>query len=335
MATLNRNEFTIEAFPSYGSEATSSIATLSDLGRRQWSSHSEVSSLHSSHSSHPGQDRLVSPPSCHSELPPSYTPPVNNPSTAATDAALDHVVERPVAIPQQRPTATAPFFPAYAPSMRNHGITPPAWRKFVASMNDAILTSAPVTDQARSISRRIRAASGGMWSAIVSSSTALVPNHNNNPSATHDSHDGSCNETSGTGTTERTSPHTSLTGACRTLREERIIAGIAAANIAWFHPQGLHASMMDTTVLARKISGDGSGDARGVLPSRLMEAARPIRDQGPAAQLAGLRPWIAELEVDHDLLPEAVANKTLLELAPDSLWLVVTRWTGQENVAGV
>ena len=125
-----------------------------------------------------------------------------------------------------------------------------------------------------------------------------------------------------------------MSGPCRTLREERIIASIAAANIAWFHPQGLHAAMVDTALLAGKLAGTGSGDARGILPSRLVEAARPRRDEGPAAQLAALRPWIAELEVDH-AVPAAAAHKTLLELAPDSLWLVVTRRAGAERAAGV
>lgn len=336
MATLNRKEFTTDVFHSYASEATYSIATPSDFDRRQRrSSHFEVSSLQSSHSvsSHPEQDRPVSPPSCHSEFPPSYTPPINATSAAAAaEAALSYVAERPVAIPQQRPTATAPFFPAYAPSLRNHGIAPAVWRKFVANMNVAILTSAPVSDQARSISRRIRAASGGMWSALVSSSAALVPGNNNNPSAASGSNEGNNDSTTRAG---RTSPPNSPTGGpCRTLREERIIAGIAAANIAWFHPQGLHVAMVDTTVLAGKLAGNGSGNVRGILPSRLMEAARPQRDEGAAAQLAGLRPWIAELEVGNDPYA-AAANKTLLKLAPDSLWLVVTRRTGAERAGGV
>ncbi|KAK7910614.1 hypothetical protein PG985_013095 [Apiospora marii] len=345
MTTLNRNQFTIEVFPSCTSEATSSIASPSDLGRGQrWSSHSEVSSLHSSHSSHPeqDQDRPVSPPSCHSRFPPSYTPPINsNIPTAVADAAAGHVAERPVAIPQQRPTATAPFFPAYAPSLRNHGITPAAWRQFVASMNEAILTSAPVSDQARSISRRIRAASGGMWSAIVTSSASLVPSSNNNtannsnPVASGGSDDNSNSTTkTGTGNGRISPPISPMSGPCRTLREERIIAAIAAANIAWFHPQGLHVAMMDTTVLAGKLAGNGSGDARGILPSRLMETARPRRDEGPLTQLAALRPWIAELEAESDT-PAADADKTLLELAPDSLWLVVTRRTGAEKAAGI
>ncbi|KAK7955281.1 hypothetical protein PG988_015975 [Apiospora saccharicola] len=326
MAALDRNDFT-EVFPSYASVVTSSSNPPSDLGRpNRWSSHSEVSSLHSSHWSRPSQDRPVSPSSCHSGFPPSYTPPNKKTSSATgTNAALGHVVEPPVAIPQQRPTPTAPFFPAYAPSLRNHGITPAAWRKFVVNMNEAILTLAPVSDQVRSISHRIRAASGGMWSAIVSSSTALVPS-NHHQSTTHDINNGDNTERAKTGSTGRPSPPTSpAPGPCRTLREERIIAGIAAANIAWFHPQGLHVAMMDTTVLAGKLTRSGTGDMQRILPSRLVETARPIRDEGPAAQLAALCPWIAELEVDDQA---ATTQKTLLELAPDSLWLVVTRWTG-------
>ncbi|KAK8017867.1 hypothetical protein PG993_014193 [Apiospora rasikravindrae] len=330
-ATMTRNDFTIEAFPSYAyaSEPTSSTATPSDTDQRQrWSSPSEVSSLHSLPSSHPEHDRPVSPASCHSGSPPSYTPPVTR--TSAAEAALGHVAERPVAIPQQRPMPTAPFYPAYAPSLRNHGITPAAWRKFVANMNEAILTTSSVSDHTRSITRRIRAASGGMWSAIVSSSASLVPskdNSNRNDTNTND-------EAAGTGTgasSGRTSPPTSPTsGPCRTLREERVIACIAAANIAWFHPQGLHVAMMDTTVLAGRLVGSGSGDVRGILPSRLIEAARPRRDEGPAAQLAALRPWIAELEVDR---PAAVSAK-MLDLAPYSLWLVVTRRTESDIAAG-
>ncbi|KAK7965791.1 uncharacterized protein PG986_000068 [Apiospora aurea] len=357
-ATITRNDFAIEPFPAYAyaSEPTSSTATPSDTGHRQrWSSPSEVSSLHSFHSSHPEHDRPVSPASCHSGSPPSYTPPVTRARTSAAEAALGHVAERPVAIPQQRPTPTAPFYPAYAPSLRNHGITPAAWRKFVANMNEAILTTSSVSDHTRSITRRIRAASGGMWSAIVSSSASLVPgskDNSKNADSIHHTNDESSGSGSGSGSgtgasssTGRTSPPTptsppTTSGPCRTLREERVIACVAAANIAWFHPQGLHVAMVDTTVLAGKLVGAGSGDVRGILPSRLVEAARPRRDEGPAAQLAALRPWIAELEVDR---PEsgsggsggsAYAAKTVLDLAPYSLWIVVTRRTEGDIAAG-
>ncbi|KAK8041597.1 hypothetical protein PG994_014604 [Apiospora phragmitis] len=338
MATLNRNDFTIETFPSYASEGTCSTATPSDIDHRQrWSSHSEVSSLHSLHSSHPEHERPpVSPSSCHSGSPPSYTPPHATTSrTSAAEAATlgGHVAERPVAIPQQRPTATAPFFPAYAPSLRNHGITPAAWRTFVANMNEAILTpSSSVSDQARSITHRIRAASGGMWSATVSSFSSFVPSNNNSSNGSNSTAaNGNSHETAGTGTGRSSPPTSPIGGPCRTLREERVIATIAAANIAWFHPQGLHVAMIDTTVLAGRLVGSGSGDVRGILPSRLIEAARPRRDEGAAAQLAALRPWIAELEVDDRA---SAASMKTLGLAPYSLWLVVTRRTGAEMAAG-
>ncbi|KAK8067333.1 hypothetical protein PG997_014080 [Apiospora hydei] len=332
-ATITRNDFTIEPFPAYAyaSEPTSSTATPSDTDHRQrWSSPSEVSSLHSFPSSRPEHDRPVSPPAA---------------TSGPHPPALGHVAERPVAIPQQRPTPTAPFYPAYAPSLRNHGITPAAWRKFVANMNEAILTTSSVSDHTRSITRRIRAASGGMWSAIVSSSASLVPgskdnSNKNTDNAANNDESGAANGT-GASSTGRTSPPTptspTTSGPCRTLREERVIACIAAANIAWFHPQGLHVAMVDTTVLAGRLVGAGSGDVRGILPSRLVEAARPRRDEGPAAQLAALRPWIAELEVDR---PEsggsgsAYAAKPLLDLAPYSLWIVVTRRTEGDIAAG-
>ncbi|KAK8009592.1 hypothetical protein PG989_000525 [Apiospora arundinis] len=260
----------------------------------------EASASQSLQPSHAQQyyQRSISFSTCRSESPPSYTP-----QTAA---------ERPVVVPQQRPFATAPFFPAYAPSLRNHGIAPATWHQFVASMNEAVGTVPSVSDQAlahaRSLHRRIRSASEGMW-------TSLSHSHSGNGS--------------GNVATGRTSP---LPGRSqRTLREERVIATLAAANIAWFHPRGLHVAMMDTTVLVGRlvtVDGGSSGDRRGIVPSRLIEAARPRRDEGPAAQLVGLRPWVAELEVD---LAVGADPSKILDLAPDSLWLVVTcRSTGEE-----
>ncbi|KAK8102018.1 hypothetical protein PG999_012392 [Apiospora kogelbergensis] len=249
-------------------------------------------------------------PSCsrHSESPPSYAPH----AALAEAAASEFFLERPIAVPQERPFSGAPFFPAYAPVLQLHGITLETWHKFVAKMDVAVLSTSSVSDQAlehaRSLSRRIRSASGGMWSTLVS----LPPGNNSD------------NET-----TARTS---SFVRAARTLREERIIATLAAANITWFHPQGLHVAMMDTAVLAGRLGDSRAKSLRGTLPSRLIEAARPRRDEGPGAQLAALRPWIATLEVDSS----ARDPSRILDLAPDSLWLVVQRHISEgEDPAGL
>ncbi|KAK6835189.1 hypothetical protein PG987_009883 [Apiospora arundinis] len=88
----------------------------------------EASASQSLQPSHAQQyyQRSISFPTCRSESPPSYT--------------LQTAAERPVVVPQQRPFATAPFFPAYAPSLRDHGIAPATWHQFMASMNEAVGT---------------------------------------------------------------------------------------------------------------------------------------------------------------------------------------------------
>lgn len=74
-----------------------------------------------------------------SPIGPTITSPFNFPSTNELPPP-EYASSRPIAIPQQFPQATAPFLPAYASILLNHGVPASSWYNFIDTTS-AFLTA--------------------------------------------------------------------------------------------------------------------------------------------------------------------------------------------------
>jgi hypothetical protein len=255
---------------------------------------------------------------------PSVEAPFNFPTDAPPSYAHATPIERPVALPQTRPDAAAPFVAAYAPSLQAYGIPAGTWHAFVQTIN-AFLT-ASVGDQAVS------------HAADMARHVGHVPKRFGKATAHHArdvGHDIAAKARAGNyvgagigvlagaitlpvGTAFRavgavvSLPFAAVNAVAAKPRtpRDRATAYVGAANKDWFHPRHLHATILDTAELAQLVHAPG--------PDALLSRAAEQRAGGPAAQLSVLGSWLAPVEMGP------AAADVSLNLAPASLWLVVT-----------
>ncbi|CAJ2501841.1 Uu.00g046940.m01.CDS01 [Anthostomella pinea] len=255
-------------------------------------------------------------------LPPYSTPSGSNIASSSTSTPQQQQQQhhRPIAIPQTQPTPTAPFLPAYAPSLLRHGIPATSFRSFLSTLSAFLSsrvseralqhtadmaqnlgavprtvgreTAAHARDVGRNIVTEARRGNlvGAGVSAIVQGGIALP-----------------------LGFALRTvGAIFSLPGAVarRPLTpRERADVYVACANRDWFHPRGLHAALMDGRGLAQVVGG-------GVGAEELVGRAW-VGGQGTGAgdQMAVLERYLAPLEIAMPATP--------MGLEVGTLWLVM------------
>jgi hypothetical protein len=230
---------------------------------------------------------------------PTISSPFNFP-TANDVPPPDYTSSRPIAIPQQFPQATAPFLPAYAPMLLNHGILASSWYSFVETTS-AFLT-AKVGKRAISHAGEVAASIGRVPKQLGKD----VANHvkdtfrevghaakSGNPFrmlggvvggtigltvGTAAKFVGSTMSLPGTAIAATASPKTP---------KERAEAYLLAANKDWFHNRLLHAELLNTVELARLLN---------VTPQQMLDA---VNAQSTTAedQMNALRDLIEGVEL--------------------------------------
>ena len=234
-----------------------------------------------------------------SPIGPTISSPFNFPSTNELPPP-EYTSSRPIAIPQLLPQATAPFLPAYAPALLNHGIPASSWYNFVDTTS-AFLTAkvgkravSHAGDIAASIGRVpkklgkdvanhvketfqgigkaakagnpfgvIGGVVGGTIGLTVGTAAKLV---------------GSTMSLPGTAIAASASPKTP---------KERAEAYAIAANKDWFHKRALHAELLNTVELALLLH---------VSPQQILDAAN-TQSASVEDQMDALRDLIEGIEL--------------------------------------
>ncbi|TLD19203.1 hypothetical protein PspLS_09802 [Pyricularia sp. CBS 133598] len=254
---------------------------------------------------------------------PSIESPFNFPTDAPPSYAQVKPIERPIALPQERPDAKAPFLSAYPPSLQMYGITAGTWHAFVHTIN-AFLT-ASVSDKAVS------------HAADMARQVGNVPKHFGQATASHArnvGHDIADKARAGNyvgagfgviggaislpvGTALRAVgavvqlPFAALNAVATKPKtpRERATAYVGAANKDWFHPRQLHASILDSSEVAHLVHAT---------PNVIVNSANEKRASGSVAQMSVLSQWLAPVVVGDG------AEHVSLNLTTNTLWLVVT-----------
>ncbi|KAG8156589.1 hypothetical protein KVR01_013540 [Diaporthe batatas] len=229
---------------------------------------------------------------------------------------------KPIAVPQSRPDAAAPFIPAYAPALLTRGVTPETWHAFVTTVS-AFLTA--------NVSSKALAHAGDMAKHLGSTPASFGKNVARN-AKTVGSHvrdeakrgnvvgaafgavGGAISLTLGTvfGAVGAATamPITAIGAVAKKPKtpRERAAAYVVVANKDWLNSRGLIASILDTQELCRAVVVD---DVR-----ELIEQAGQGKDGTAAGQLQSLERYFCELKV---------GGTETLELGPKTLWLVVNQ----------
>lgn len=229
---------------------------------------------------------------------------------------------KPIAIPQSRPDAAAPFITAYAPALLTRGVTPETWQAFVTTVS-AFLTA--------NVSSKALAHAGDMAKHLgstpasfgknVARNAKTVGNHvrdeakrGNVIGAAFGAVGGAISLTLGTvfGAVGAATamPATAIGAVAKKPKtpRERATAYVVVANKDWLNSRGLIASILDTHELCRAVMVD---DVR-----ELIEQAGQGKDGTAAGQLQTLERYFCELKM---------GQTETLELGPKTLWLVVNQ----------
>lgn len=194
-------------------------------------------------------------------LGPTITSPFNFPSDNGPPPP-EYTSSRPIAIPQQWPQATAPFLPAYAPILLQHGIPATSWYNFLDTTS-AFLTAkvgkravSHAGDVASSIARVPKQLGKSVSNHVKDTLTSLSENVKKNPislipgviGATIGLTVGTALKITGSVVSL---PGTAI-GASLNMKtaKDRAEAYAVAANKDWFHKRGLHVQLMNTAELA-------------------------------------------------------------------------------------
>lgn len=253
---------------------------------------------------------------------PSVSQPFNFPSESELppySASSSSGTVCPIAIPQVRPGQASPFLASYAPSLLNHGITEKSWRAFLDTIS-AFLT-AKVSDRAIShaadMGKHLGDAPKRLGQNFFSHAKDVGKDISNN--AKRGNVVGAAFGTVGAAITIPivgalntvavvTSFPASVIGAIAKKPRtpyERALAYATVANEKWLKARGLQAQILDTNQLAQ---------LSGITATTFLGASRAADIQIASGQLNSLRGWISELSVQ---------DKASLELASDTLWLVL------------
>lgn len=254
---------------------------------------------------------------------PSPKNPFNFPPSEGLPSYTESTLfNKPIAIPQSRPEAAAPFLTAYAPTLLNRGITPETWHAFVTTVS-AFLTA--------NVSSKALAHTGDMAKHLgstpasfgknVARNAKIVGNHirdqakrGNVAGAALGVVGGAISLTLGTvfGAVGAATamPATAIGAVAKKPKtpRERAAAYVVVANKDWFNSRGLIASILDTQELCRAVMVD---DVR-----ELIEQAGQGKDDTAAGQLQRLERYFCDLKV---------GQTEALELGPKTLWLVVNQ----------
>lgn len=265
------------------------------------------------------------PPATSSQQPEGPTP--NTPFNFPPSEGLPPYTEaspfsKPVAIPQSRPDATAPFITAYAPDLLARGVPPETWHAFVATVS-AFLTatvSAKALAHAGDVARRLGSTPASFGKNVARNAKSVgshIRDEAKRGSVVGTAFGvvgGAVSLTVGTvlgAVGAAAAMPVSAVGAVarrpRTPRE-RAAAYVAVANQDWLNARGLSATILDTEELCRMI---GIAD-----PRELLEEAGQGKDDSAAGQVQSLARYFCELNVD---------GKETLELGVKTLWLLVNQ----------
>lgn len=229
---------------------------------------------------------------------------------------------KPIAVPQSRPEAAAPFITAYAPALLARGVTPETWHAFVTTAS-AFLTA--------TVSSKALAHAGDMAKHLGSTPASFGKNvarnaktvrshvrdeakRGNVVGAAFGAVGGAVSLTLGTvfGAVGAATamPATAIGAVARKPKtpRERAAAYVLVANKDWLNSRGLRASILDTEELCRAVVVDDSRE--------LLEGAGQGKDGNADAQLQRLGRYFCELKV---------GQTETLELGPKTLWLVVNQ----------
>ncbi|KAI1077429.1 hypothetical protein F5B20DRAFT_552543 [Whalleya microplaca] len=260
---------------------------------------------------------------------PTKGPTLDSPFDFPSDASLppyspyspDSAIERPIAIPQVRADARAPFLHAYSPSLLRHGITPESWHAFLATMSGFL--AATVSEKAVNHAAEIAQHVGNVPKRFGRDTLAHAKSTGNFISSNAKKGNflaaargvvGGAIALPVATSIRAVGAITSLPGAVAgavakkpQTPKERAVAYAAAANIEWFHRRGLNVALLDSTELSQTL----------LMPvNELLDTAHTAKDSTAAGQLAALETHIAEIEVDAPYT---------LELGAMTFWVVITR----------
>ncbi|RYP74525.1 hypothetical protein DL771_002999 [Monosporascus sp. 5C6A] len=251
------------------------------------------------------------------------------PQDAPPSYSSQKPIQKPIAIPQTRPEAAAPFLQAYAPSLLSRGIPADRWLSFLDTLSAflaatvskrAIAHAADVSREmlhvsseaprrlgrdvaahAKSVGRGI--ADSARKGNVVGAAAGLVAG-----AVTI-----SVNAALGAAGAAVRLPGSALAATSRRplAPRERADAYVTVAGRDWLSPRGLEARLLDTRQL---------GELLGVPASRLVGAARGAECGTAAGRLGALATYIGELQV--------LVSSEALEIGDRTLWLVVTEKNG-------
>lgn len=252
--------------------------------------------------------------------------PVAGPSSSSAPPPLQAKSLKPIAIPQIQPTGASPFMQAYAPCLLSRGVTEDTWRSFLdttsafltAKVGDRAVSHAGdmakqftqgprnlgkgVFKHAKTVGKDLTkhakkgnifgvaaSAVGGIVSIPVMTAMGIVGAAASLPAVTI--------------ATVTKSPRTPA---------ERVVAYVAVANEKWLHSRGLHAQLVNTTILA---------DTLGVPVPQFLDMAKSGKGHGGAAQMKALESHVESLNVQ---------GETDIEISEKSMWLVVAQEVREE-----
>ncbi len=261
---------------------------------------------------------------------PTVASPFNFPSQEDSppsySAHEDRPVHKPIAIPQARPEAGAPFVAAYAPVLLGHGIPAGSWRAFLETVSAflqarvserAVAHAADVARDLSSVPRRI-GKELATHAKAVGKEIGGYARKGNLFGATLATVGGTVALTIGAtfgliGVSIRM-PSSAFAAVSRRPQtpRDRAAAYLAVANRDWFRPRGLDVSLLDTAQLAELV------DVRPASAIVQTAALGGAKGGGADGQLRVLSTTISPLEVE----PSAT-----LEVGIKTLWLVITQET--------
>ena len=229
---------------------------------------------------------------------------------------------KPVAVPQSRPDAAAPFITAYAPALLARGVTPETWHAFVTTAS-AFLTatvSSKALAHAGDMAKHLGSTPASFGKNVARNAKSVGNNirdeakRGNVVGAAFGAVGGAVSLTVGTvlGAVGAASamPATAVGAVARKPKtpRERAAAYVVVANKDWLNARGLTASVLDTQELCRVAMIEDSKDLLG-------EAGQGKNESG-AGQLQRLERYFCELKV---------GQTETLELGEKTLWLVVNQ----------
>jgi hypothetical protein len=302
--------------------------------------------------------RIPTQSSTSASLFPTSTPPAYSPSS----------LRILFAVPTTSPTPSSPLLPCTSPSLPNYGIPPTTFLTFLTTLSSHLTARTPtrllnhVGDVPKQLGKDLVSTTASAGRQLTSSAKHF------NPIGVLGSVVGLTFGVTGTlvggvmGALPRTLSTKPRSGV------QRAGEGLGEANAKWLHERGLHAELVDMNELARRVgmsvgemlevAGRGSAqgqmgrldvwvgevivggdDEKGAIKLRKArgtsmgsEEGRDRKDQrsfARGAESVGLRVG-GELSVEgEDEGSEGDAGAGLeLELGPETLWLVVSRWEG-------